>query len=131
MQDEDFHVKSIIVCDQVRVENNGKEILIGVYGGDIAVQKFPVDLPLTYYLSFTTAQSFEKLKIAWRIATQSGNEIGIEGELFSGDSEQTYGAIHTPTLGMRFDEPDEIKIEVRLDEGDWRLLDTKRVISQQ
>ena len=36
-----FHVRSVIICDDVRFEMNRKEILIGVYVGGITVPAFP------------------------------------------------------------------------------------------
>jgi hypothetical protein len=39
-----------IFCDDVRVEANGKQILIGVYTGDMLVPVFPVHLPIFHVL---------------------------------------------------------------------------------
>jgi hypothetical protein len=39
-------VKHVVVCDDIRREDNGKEILIGVYSGGIIVPQFPVPLAL-------------------------------------------------------------------------------------
>jgi hypothetical protein len=36
-----LHIRSVIICDDVRREDNGKEILIGVYNGVILVPRFP------------------------------------------------------------------------------------------
>jgi hypothetical protein len=38
-------IKSLIICDDVREERSGKEILIGVYAGAIVFPKFPARLP--------------------------------------------------------------------------------------
>ncbi len=46
MKKKSYSVKSLLICDDVRVEHNGKEILIGVYASDIILaQPPPVNLP--------------------------------------------------------------------------------------
>jgi len=39
-----------VVCDGIRREDNGKHILIGVYGAAIYVREFPADLALSFYV---------------------------------------------------------------------------------
>ncbi len=43
-------VRSTTICDQVRTEQGGKNIIIGVYKYDIVVPSFPCGLPLTLWL---------------------------------------------------------------------------------
>ena len=40
-----YKVTSFMVCDDVRREDNGKEIIIGIYNKAIIVSMFPVQLP--------------------------------------------------------------------------------------
>lgn len=42
--------KYAIVCDDIRREDNGKQILIGIYTGDIIVSAFPTNLNLSFWL---------------------------------------------------------------------------------
>jgi hypothetical protein len=39
-----------IVCDDIRREDNGKEIIIGVYSGSIVVPQFPATLLLSLWV---------------------------------------------------------------------------------
>jgi hypothetical protein len=41
-----------LLCDDVRMENNGKQIFIGVYSDDIVLNTFPVDLLLNAVVKF-------------------------------------------------------------------------------
>ena len=42
-----YRVRSWLICDDVRIENNGKYILVGVYSGDIVLRKpLPVTLAM-------------------------------------------------------------------------------------
>lgn len=42
----------VIVCDDIRVEQNGKFILIGVYTGSILVESFENTMSLCFWLRF-------------------------------------------------------------------------------
>ena len=45
-----FDVETIVVCDFVRHESNGKDILIGVYGSGIRVEALPTSIPLSIWI---------------------------------------------------------------------------------
>lgn len=45
-------VKSAIICDDIRTEDNGKRLLIGVYTGDILFTEFPVAFAPSIMLEF-------------------------------------------------------------------------------
>src|SRR3954468_16390479 len=46
MKEDSFEVVGTIICDDIREEKSGKHILIGVYGGEIGVPGFPIDMGL-------------------------------------------------------------------------------------
>ncbi len=50
-----MQIINTIICDEVRQENNGKLILIGVYAADILLNS-PGQIRLTLWLQFSTAQ---------------------------------------------------------------------------
>jgi len=43
-------IHSAIIADQIRREDNGKSIIIGVYSGNIILPKFPVELRLAFWI---------------------------------------------------------------------------------
>jgi hypothetical protein len=45
MKKSGYRIRSVILCDDVRREANGKEILIGVYNDTIIFSSFPAVLP--------------------------------------------------------------------------------------
>lgn len=50
----DTHIKAIVVfCDDIRIETTGKHLLVGVYGGNINVNKSPFQLPLAIWAKIT------------------------------------------------------------------------------
>lgn len=46
----DFAIKTALVCDDIRREDNGKQILIGVYNDKILVPQFPAPLALSFWI---------------------------------------------------------------------------------
>jgi hypothetical protein len=48
-KDIDYDVLSVIVCDDVRREVNGKEILVGVYNGSAIFSQFPAAFPHLFF----------------------------------------------------------------------------------
>ena len=47
---KNLEIKSAVACDDIRQEVNGKFLLIGVYGAEIAVPQLPVDFVLSYWI---------------------------------------------------------------------------------
>lgn len=45
-------IKHTIICDEVRKEDNGKRIIIGVYTNSILVPEFPFTLPTLTFFTF-------------------------------------------------------------------------------
>ena len=43
---------NVIVCDEVRIENTGKYIIIGVYSSNIVAPAFPAELLLSIWSQF-------------------------------------------------------------------------------
>ncbi len=45
---------AVVVCDDIRQETNGKQILIGVYANDIRVPAMPFSIPLSVWIEYPT-----------------------------------------------------------------------------
>lgn len=45
MTARNWKVRSVLICDDIRTETTGKEILIGVYRGAVVVPTAPISLP--------------------------------------------------------------------------------------
>jgi hypothetical protein len=58
-----FEVVNALVCEDVRREVNGKEILIGVYGNSILVPSFPIDLNLMFWFQTKAPEGDHELKL--------------------------------------------------------------------
>lgn len=65
-------VSAVIVCDDVRKEFNGKDILIGVYSGTVNVSAYPTTLSAAFWIELET-EGTGSVTCEFRIETPSGN----------------------------------------------------------
>jgi hypothetical protein len=108
VQIEDFKVIAVLVCDDVRREINGKEILIGVYsGGSILLQYFPTMINPVFWCQFIPMRP-GKISTSFRLT----NESGVEFYQFGG--ELTAGAAREPGSVAISGQPIQAHSEMRL-----------------
>lgn len=119
-------VLSAVVCDDVREESNGKQILIGVYSGAITVHMIP-SLPLTLRCWVNLRiQGPCKLKLYFRATDHDDKEI-FNAELETGTEDPVgLGSIPLGPIIYTLREPDgSLKVDYREEEGDWINVITK------
>ncbi len=75
-----FTAVAALVCDDVRREISGKEILIGVYAHNVYVSLIPVNLIVTLYMRALFAQR-ESYNINFRVLGPSGIQVTPEVSL--------------------------------------------------
>jgi hypothetical protein len=54
-------IRSAILCDLVRTEDNGKHIIIGVYTGDVLFAEFPAKFAPTFWIEFKPFEGDEEM----------------------------------------------------------------------
>jgi hypothetical protein len=65
---------SLLVCDQIRVENNGKLLLIGVYSGNIAIPFEPIpQISLTFLFSVDCPIDEYPSKVSYEVTLPNGS----------------------------------------------------------
>lgn len=124
-----------ILCDDIRREDNNKVILIGIYSGDILVQKLPSNLVLAAWLIGTAYEEGEwPLEIRYKISakdakprkvTASGN-IGVK-EL----KEATELAVPLAKVPLKIEMPGTLSLDYRISGGRWKKLLSKTIILQE
>jgi hypothetical protein len=65
-QNRSLSVNYVVVCDEIRKEDNGKYIIIGVYLDNISVPRFPFDMTLAFWISIVPHREGEIL-CQWRL----------------------------------------------------------------
>jgi hypothetical protein len=70
-----FEARSIIICDDVRAEAGGKQMIFGLYDEEILVQSFPVVLPKLCFRISTRVYGSDPKTISFKIHGKDGQEI--------------------------------------------------------
>lgn len=65
-------VSAVIICDDVRKENTGKDILIGVYSGTVNVPAYPTTFPAALWIEIEP-EGIGIVRCEFAITTPSGN----------------------------------------------------------
>jgi hypothetical protein len=111
--------KQFVVCDDIRREMSGKEILVGVYGSDIAVAGFPTQLALSYWVQVYSPEAvLSPATIDFRL-------MGGEDAQFFAVSVQVMiprpglGAISLPAIPFSLQIPTRLILQMRQRDGDW------------
>jgi hypothetical protein len=107
-----------IVCDDVRREDNGKLIVIGMYASDIRLSVLPSHLILSFMIAVDSKKAgnvkFEAL------ISLGDKELGrAEGEL---NLREGKSFISLPRLGFEIQEGGQFKLEARLGSDEWTEL---------
>ncbi|MCK9552252.1 hypothetical protein [Aquamicrobium sp.] len=65
-------ISTVIICDDVRKELSGKDILIGVYSGTVNVPAYPTTFPAAFWIEIEP-EGAGSIHCEFTIATPSGN----------------------------------------------------------
>ncbi len=111
-------IEYTLVCDDTRREDNGKLILIGVYGANILVSSFPAALTLSL-VSFIRSDSTFEAANAVR-AVLDGETLTEGGGVFRIQPGRGISVI--PTLPLTVPHAGEVIFEQKIGEDDWQTL---------
>lgn len=115
-----------LLCDDVRTEDNGKAIIIGVYYGKIVVHKLPIDLRLTMWMNILL-DGVGETEIEFR-GFDPNNREAFRGKLKIQTSEMDATSITLPTFSLKLEKEGKLKIQYRKLRGRWTTLIDKDVI---
>ena len=118
---------NVVLCDDIRKENNAKDILIGVYSGDILVEKFPINLLLALWVQFKTkGKGVAEREL--RVIDEDGKMI-VSGEFGVQVSVAEEGYMSAPLTKMPFSlgERRTLKFQWRKKGQRWKTLIEKKV----
>lgn len=126
--------RNAIVCDDVRREDSGKAILIGVYTGDIVVAGYPSIFSAKFWFEVSSEGNGSAPFSARAILEPGGIELfsmnaEIErkrGPLGDEGTEDYFAASSRP---FRIEQSGCILFQFRSGDGDWETIRSKRVVS--
>ena len=113
-----------LVCDDVRVEKNGKHIIIGVYTGNIVPSRLPATLPLTFWFQIGGVKT-EETSFEFRGSLSGTEAFGGEFTVSMIDSgeDNTKSELATVHLGpiiVQFQTECDLKFDIRYQGGRWK-----------
>lgn len=120
-------LSSVILCDDVRREDNGKDILIGVYTGDVLVPKFPISMSICLWLLMKT-KGMGDFERSVRVLDPAGKIIAAgQFRATIGEKEEGFASFALTKMPLNIQSTGEIKFQWKSPGGRWKTLLTKNV----
>ena len=116
----------VIICDDIRQEDNQKHILIGVYSNDIVVRTLPSNILIgIYIIAETTGVGTVPIEILLEITGSEYKTIlkGAVEILKKTNTKQTTG-IPVPRLPVSIEKDCELTVKLKQYEDDWKVIRT-------
>jgi hypothetical protein len=112
-------IRYVIVCDDVRREDNGKEILIGVYSSDILVPVLPANLQLVFWMHVYNDEVGE-FPFEVRLTGPDRVQILHASAQGTATSARSMGSIWFGPVGVRVPKEGDLSLEFkRADDRYW------------
>lgn len=122
MSADKIEIPTAIVCDDLRREENGKEILIGVYSGDIVFPQLPSTMRVCVWIPWSGKTSAENPgKFQLRISDRNTSFIQSEFEIDT-QGKAGAGSLAVGGIPLRFDGPTLLNIEIKRGSGKWKTI---------
>lgn len=120
----DYTVVSAVLCDEVRIENNGKYLLIGVYSGGIVLDRLPLTFGVSAYIEAALPAGTTKIEISCTLGEAELAEITVEVEV----PEAGIHGVATPRFGANVASPQNLCIAVGFNGGEKREVQRRPII---
>jgi hypothetical protein len=113
-------IKCALVCDDSRIEDNGKHIIIGVYSNNVAVEHFPATIGLTLWFQMLVGKAGEiDFEVRARDAFDRKKLFSaFEGKMNINQKEEPI-TMKTPQFLIQTEEPVKIVFEMRESGKRW------------
>ena len=113
-----FKVSAVVLCDDIRLEQNNKHILIGVYNGTIVVQSFPTEFPVCWWIQALANQTgkfeFDIQLIKDEKDTLLRVKVGFEIQA------KGWVAMSLPKVPIQLHGPGKLQLQMKaISEPDW------------
>ncbi len=121
-----FKVGAVVTCDDIRIEQNNKFILIGVYNGTIVVPAFPAVLGLCWWIQIFP-EKLGRSDLEIRIIKDDGAVL-LRAALGIDLSVEEWSAIALPQTPLQLQGAGHTKLQMKeKNETDWTTVVTFEV----
>lgn len=119
-----LNVRAAVLCDDVRIESNGKAILIGVYAGNVAVPTTPFLVPFYVWINFSP-EGLGEIAVNFRISFQGKPVVSGRGGITAERTEDA--AFLLPQFLVKGEEGGELLVEMQEEGGAWSAILKKQI----
>ena len=118
-------VTSVVLCDDIRKEMNGKDILIGVYSGIIQVSSYPMVLNGAVWVEIEP-ECVGEMAVKLKIETPSGN-LPIDFDAKWQIDQLDTSVLALGGLPLSLERDGEVVISAQFGEEEMRVIKRKNV----
>ena len=113
-------IASALLCDEVRQEDNGKFIAIGIYRGSVQFSKFPTGKGFTVLFQIKDMKPAENYSLGFKVLVGGKKIQEIAGTL----TNTSPGIEWLPVQinAVEFTEETNLKIYAKVDEQRWKTI---------
>jgi hypothetical protein len=120
-------IKQCVVCDDIRREISGKDILIGVYGSGINVASFPSPLALAFWMQFDSSDATPSpIMIEFQLVGENDTKFAALGVQLM-ITKAGLGTIALPAIPLSLQIPSDLMLQMRQPGEEWETVGTVRV----
>lgn len=117
---ENFSIQHVLACDDIRQENTGKQILIGVYTNNVMVSRFPSTIQLMFLLR-ATAKERGRFPFEVRLLHGKTAISTLSAEINVADQHDLL-SLATPRVAVQIDKQATLKFQMREPNEKWKTL---------
>jgi hypothetical protein len=130
MSDAQFEVDAALICDDIRREDNGKAILIGVYAGDIVLSRLPATIPIALWLQGRASSGVHEVSVNVYAGEEPTTEVTSSTAVplkVVIDKEAEFFLVITG-LPVKVIEPASLIVRMREGQDDWIVIAKKHIL---
>lgn len=116
MQNSTYKVRSLIICDDVRPEASGKEVLVGAYSGVVVSNMgFPLYMPSLYFRLEVEMEKAQYEGTTLRVLDPQGKQLLISSGNMTFARTDEPASIAVGFSGVIFHQPGNYTVEFALE----------------
>lgn len=115
-------VDAVVVCEDVRKEANGKEILLGVFSGGVLLPSVPATIVLAFWVHFDAKETGE-VALQFRLMGPARAQLALLDARME-VAKAGPGAIFVPPVPVHVQVPGTLSLEMNESGGRWQTLKT-------
>lgn len=113
-------ILNALVCDDMRREDNGKEILIGIYSGGVLVHRYPAALTLAIWMQFEAFKTGE-IKLAFRLINEKDLEFASATGTLNVSKIENPMSLGIKNMRLQFQADNDFRFQAKeQDSDDWK-----------